>query len=83
MGKRMNSWLKVGSFNKKDEYYTPAIMVYPIIGYLKEGSTIWCPFDTGKSEFVRVFIEKGFKVIYSHIWADQVFPGYIFSLPGF
>ena len=40
MSKRMDSWLKVGSFNKKDEYYTPAIMVYPIIGYLIPGSTI-------------------------------------------
>lgn len=49
MSKRMDSWLKVGSFNKKDEYYTPAIMVYPIIEYLREGSTIWCPFDTENS----------------------------------
>lgn len=68
MGKRMDSWLKVGSFNKKDEYYTPAIMVYPIIEYLKKGSTIWCPFDTEKSEFVKVFTAEGFNVIHSHIW---------------
>jgi hypothetical protein len=73
MGKCMDSWLNSGSFNKKDEYYTPAIMVYPIIGYLKPGSTIWCPFDTEKSEFVRVFTESGFRVIYSHIWAGQDF----------
>jgi len=81
MGKRMDSWLKVGSFNKKDEYYTPAIMVYPIIKYLKPGSTIWCPFDTEKSEFVRVFTAAGFKVIYSHIWSGQDFFEYEPSEP--
>ena len=69
----MDSWLKVGSFNKKDEYYTPAIMVYPIIDYLIPGATIWCPFDTERSEFVRVFTATGFKVIYSHIWMGQDF----------
>ena len=32
-------------FNKNDEYYTPSYAVYPIIKYLKQGSTVWCPFD--------------------------------------
>lgn len=77
----MDSWLKVGSFNHKDEYYTPAIMVYPIIEYLMPGSTIWCPFDTGKSEFVRVFTESGFRVLYSHIWNGQDFFEYEPSEP--
>jgi hypothetical protein len=54
MGKQMDNWLKVGSFNKKDEYYTPEMMVYPIMEYLKTGSTIWCPFDTVNSEFVNL-----------------------------
>jgi hypothetical protein len=40
MGKRMDIWLKGGSFNKKDEYYTPAIMVYPIIEW-EEAKSIW------------------------------------------
>ena len=57
----------------KDEYYTPTIMVYPIIEYLILWSTIWCPFDTEKSEFVGVFTEAGFRVIYSHIWEGQDF----------
>ena len=48
-------------FNKNDEYYTPAYAVYPIAKYLKEGSTIWCPFDTIESEFVQVFTDLGFK----------------------
>ena len=35
-------------FNKNDEYYTPSYAVYPIIKYLKQGSTVWCPFDKKK-----------------------------------
>ncbi len=80
MGKQMDSWLKVGSFNKKDEYYTPAIMVYPIIEYLHEGSTIWCPFDTENSEFVTVFTAAGFNVIHSHLWEGRDFFNYEVSL---
>ena len=81
MGKRMDSWLKVGSFNKKDEYYTPAIMVYPIIEYLKPGTTIWCPFDTEKSEFVKVFTQEGLNVIHSHIWEGKDFFEYELTEP--
>jgi hypothetical protein len=69
----MSNWLKVTSFDKRDEYYTPALMVYPIIKYLKPGSTIWCPFDTERSAFVKVFTASGFKVLYSHIWLGQDF----------
>jgi len=81
MGKRMDSWLKVGSFNRKDEYHTPAIMVYPIIEYLKPGTTIWSPFDTEKSEFVKVFTQEGFNVIHSHIWEGKDFFTYEPSQP--
>lgn len=69
----MSSWLNVNSFDIKDEYYTPSILVYPIIKYLKPGSTIWCPFDTQKSRFVEIFSMAGFKVHYSHIWNGQDF----------
>lgn len=71
--KKMSSWLKVNSFNEKDEYYTPAILVEPIIKYIPMGSIIWCPFDTEKSEFVIAFKERGFDVVYSHIWNGQDF----------
>lgn len=71
--KQMSSWLKQTSFNEKDEYYTPPILVKPIIEFLKPNSTIWCPFDTEDSEFVILLKEKGFKVIYSHIWLGQDF----------
>ena len=54
-------------FKKNDEYYTPAYAVEPIIQYLKEGSTIWCPFDTCDSEYVKVLRAHGFIVAHSHI----------------
>ena len=60
-------------YNKNDEYYTPAYAVYPIIKYIKKGSTIWCPFDTEDSKFVEVFNKEGFKVVYGHISTGQDF----------
>ena len=71
--KEMSRWLATGKFNEKDEYYTPPILVKPIIKYLKPNSTIWCPFDTKTSEFVILLKEQGHKVIYSHIWYGQDF----------
>ena len=50
-----------------DEFYTPAYAIKPILKYLKDKKTIWCPFDTPQSEYVKVFSQAGFKVIYSHI----------------
>ena len=38
--KTMSHWLNANSFNKKDEYFTPPILVKPIIKYLKPNSTI-------------------------------------------
>lgn len=51
-----------------DECYTPDYAVYPILKYLDKfkGKTIWCPFDTDESEYVKIFKENGFNVIYSH-----------------
>ena len=72
-GKKMSSWLNKRSFNEKDEYYTPKILVEPILKYLKPNSTIWCPFDTKESEFVITLKEQGHRVIYSHIWLGQDF----------
>jgi len=71
-----HTWLRKSSWNEKDEYYTPPILVDAILPYLKEGSTIWCPFDTEHSEFVLRLSEAGFKVIYSHIWRGQDFFNY-------
>ena len=59
--------------NKNDQYYTPSYAEYPIMKYLKEGSTIWCPFDKEESNFVQVLTKEGFKVIYGHIETGQDF----------
>lgn len=50
-----------------DEVYTPAYAVKPILEYLSPGMTIWCPFDTKESEYVRLLQEAGHNVIASHI----------------
>lgn len=74
--KKMSNWLNTNSFNKKDEYYTPSILVKPILKYIKPNSVIWCPFDTENSEFVILLRQQGHKVIYSHIWYGQDFFNY-------
>lgn len=66
-------YFKRGNWNRKDEYYTPASLVEPILKYIKPESTIWCPFDTKESEFVIAFKKAGHKVIYSHIWEGNDF----------
>ena len=65
--KQMSAWLAKDKFNKKDEYYTPKILVDVIIPYIPKDKTIWCPFDTEHSEFVIALQDNGNKVIHSHI----------------
>jgi len=50
-----------------DEFYTPEYAVKPIMKYIKPNSTIWCPFDTDKSHFVKMLTTEGHKVISSHL----------------
>ena len=50
-----------------DEFYTPAYAILPILKYLRPHSTIWCPFDTEDSNFVKLLVEAGHDVTYSHI----------------
>lgn len=50
-----------------DEFYTPLYAIKPIEKYIKPNSTIWCPFDTEESLFVREFREKGHTVINTHL----------------
>lgn len=59
--------------NKNDERYTPPMLVEPILKYIKPESTIWCPFDTINSEFVRILIDNGHHVVYTHIDNGQDF----------
>ena len=69
----MKNWLGKNKFNEKDEYYTPPILVTPILKYIKSNSIIWCPFDTKESEFVIQLTNAGHEVIYSHIWTGEDF----------
>ena len=63
----MNNWLKGDKFSKNDEYYTPSILVYPLLKYIKKDWTIWCPADEEDSEYVIVLRENGINVRHSHI----------------
>lgn len=52
-----------------DEQYTPRYgveVLLPHIAHLKD-KIIWCPFDKEDSQFVKVLLDNGFKVTYSHI----------------
>lgn len=83
-------YLTAKTDTKSDEVYTPNYAVQPILKYIPKDSTIWCPFDTEESEFVKV-LSKKFNVIHSHIDEDKNFfyyePGehydYIISNPPF
>lgn len=60
-------YLKAKTDKASDEVFTPKYAVLPLVKYIPNGSTIWCPFDTLESEYVKVFTENGYKVIHSHI----------------
>ena len=68
-----DDYFKRSNWNRKDEYYTPPILVEPILEYVPADSTVWCPFDTEDSEFVRLLKQKGCQVISSHIWDGKDF----------
>ena len=59
--------------SKNDEFYTPLYAIKPIVKYLKEGATVWCPFDTEDSLYVKYLSHKGFNVIHTHIVNGQDF----------
>lgn len=63
----INSSKVLYSAGRDDECYTPRYAVEPLLEFLPRGKTIWCPFDTADSEFVKVLVGAGFNVIHSHI----------------
>lgn len=63
--------------SNNDEFYTPDYAIYPIIKYLIPKTKVWCPFDTSESRFVRIFEQKGFDVVATHINSGNDF----FSTP--
>ena len=60
---------KVAS-SQNDEFYTPEYAIKPILKYIKMPCTVWCPFDTEESNFVKLLSQYaacGVSVIHSHI----------------
>lgn len=58
---------KQGSVNPNDEFYTPDYAIEPLLKYIKPNSSIWCPFDTSQSNFVKLLVKNGHHVHYTHI----------------
>ncbi len=60
--------------NKFDECYTKPEIIYPILSLIEQAwfKNIWCPFDKENSNYVKIFKQAGYNVIYSHIdyWQD-------------
>jgi hypothetical protein len=52
--------------SKNDEFYTPEYAVLPILKYIPTNATVWCPFDTEQSNFVKMLRERGNHVIATH-----------------
>ena len=61
--------------SKNDEFYTPDYAITPLLKYLPAPPeiTIWCPFDTEESLFVKRFRRCGYNVIATHIVNGQDF----------
>ena len=56
--------------SQNDEFYTPEYAIKPILKYIKMPCTVWCPFDTEESNFVKLLSQYaacGVSVIHSHI----------------
>ena len=70
-------YLTAKTNKQSDEYYTPREAVLPIIKYIDKGNksqyTIWCPFDSEESEYVKCIRAAGYKVIATHIDNGQNF----------
>ena len=60
------------SGGNNDECYTPDYAVQPILEYIPKDVTVWCPFDTEESQFVKQ-ISKTNPVTYSHLDKGQDF----------
>lgn len=77
MTQKTNEHLHTSS-GANDECYTYRYAIEPLLEYLEpfRNKIIWCPFDTEKSEFVKVFQENGYNIIYSHIDYGQDFYKY-------
>jgi len=57
---------KLGNVNLNDEFYTPDYAILPILKYINKDSIIWCPFDSEKSNYVKI-LSKENHVLNTHI----------------
>ena len=67
--KTIDSSAVLYSGGNNDECYTPDYAVQPILEYIPKDVTVWCPFDTEESQFVKLIGERIGKenVEYSHL----------------
>lgn len=67
--------------SKNDEFYTPLYAIEPITKYIAPHSTIWCPFDTDDSLFVKRLRELGHTVINTHIGMGEEYDFFKMQVP--
>ena len=72
MAQELDSGKLMYSGGNNDECSTPDYGVKPILKYIPKDATVWCPFDTPQSEFVKQ-IEEQNEVTYSHIATGRNF----------
>ena len=76
-GKKLNTGiLKCDRTEKGDEAYTPFYAVEPILKYIPQEWTVWCPFDEEWSAYVRLLRENGRRVVRSSLADGQDFFSY-------
>ena len=61
---------------KQDEYYTKEYAIIPILNHIPENAVAWCPFDKEHSNFVKLLLENGNQVVFSHIEDGKDFFNY-------
>ena len=75
LGKEQSSKSVLYSSGQNNECYTPDYAVAPILEFIPQNATIWCPFDKSESEFVKQISQTN-HVVYSHIDEGQDFFDY-------
>ena len=58
--------MDIVAWSSNDEFYSPRYAILPILKYLRMNSSIWCPFDTEDSNFVKLLKERWHRVYYTH-----------------
>ena len=69
IGKGFGQYIR-DDLKKNDEWYTPPHIVKLIMPYIPKGATVWCPFDTEESYYVRLF-KRGGITLYIRIYGRE------------